>query len=105
MARTFDAGSTVGTTATVLFQSNRNKLGLAGDGEPFRSVNFDVAAASAVALQVNIPAIHGSGNYYTIPVGTSKEFVAIGGGTEPRGDTITIKGNGGTATYSGGITG
>lgn len=95
----------MGTTATVLFQSNRNKGGLSADGEPFRAVNFDVASASAVALQVNIPALHGTGNYYTIPVGTSKEFVAIGGGTEPRGDTINIKGSGGTATFSGGITG
>lgn len=94
----------MGSTATVLFRSDRKSGGLASDGEPFKSVNFDVAAASAVALMVQIPSIHGTVDFYTIPIGTSKEFVAVGGDVKPTGDLITIKGSGGTATYSGGVT-
>lgn len=108
MARTFPTGSTVGTTATVIFESDQhfktNHSSSTNDGRAFKSVNFDVASASAVGLLVNIPWIH-QAEFYPIAAGTSKEFVAVcDHGVMGKGDLITIKGDGGTATYAGGIT-
>jgi hypothetical protein len=89
----------------LIFQSDRNKGGQVADGKPFKSVNFDVSSASAAALMVNIPWIHGPTDYYTIPIGTSKEFVAISDGSwMGMGDQIYVKTSSGIATYSGGIT-
>lgn len=108
MARTFDAGTTASSTASVIFESDdhfkRVRSASSSDGPPFKSVNFDVASASAVALLVNIPFLHGT-SFYPVPVGTSKEFVCVSdAGPQAKGDIISVKGSGGTATYSGGIT-
>lgn len=97
-------GSTVTSTATVLFQSDQNNKGQIADGPPFKAVNFDVASNSAVALLVNIPPLHGAA-YYPIAVGTSKEFIVVGINGGANGHLINVRGSSGTATYSGGITG
>lgn len=107
MARTFAAGSTVGTTATTIFESDAHyrtvKSSSTNDGPACMAVNFDVASASAVPLGVNIPPIHGS-DYYPIAVGASKEFVIVNSDLSANCHVINVKGIGGTATYSGGIT-
>lgn len=107
--RTYATGSTVTSTAIQVFLSEQfAKLngGVANQGAPCKSVDFDVSAASAVALLVNIPWLHGTA-YYPVPVGVSKSFVMVSDGPNhvPQGHVINVKGDGGTATFSGGTTG
>ena len=69
--RTWAAGSTVATaTPTVAFKSTTytQKNGGTSNGESFKAVRFVVDPASASALDVNIPFLHGL-SYITIPVG------------------------------------
>lgn len=107
--RTWDANSTVASgTVTNVFVSEQGKNKYAPNDTPtgpnFKSVTFTVDAASAAGLQVNIPAIHGLTYYYPIPVGVTKQFITVADGSRAAmGDFIRVKGNGGTATFSGGI--
>lgn len=104
MARAYALSSTVTATPVIIFQSNRYAGGVAKDGEPCKAIKFIVDSASAVALMVNIPVLHGT-DYFPIIAGTFEEFVALrdGSGTAGAIDIVNIKGNGGTATYSGGV--
>lgn len=106
--RTWDTTNTVAdATPTVAFRSEQNaiKSGVtSNNGQPFKAVNFTVSSSSAAPLKVNIPWLHGSG-YFTIGVGVSRDFVTITDGPSrtPMGHIITVQGDGGTATFSGGI--
>lgn len=106
--RTWANTSTVASaTPTVAFRSDvQSRIDgiTTNNGAPFKCVRFIVDAASVAPLQVNIPWIH-YGEYFTVPIGATQDFVTVTDGPSrtPKGFIITVQGSGGTATFSGGI--
>lgn len=99
MART--GSSTVSTTETLVFESDRHKGGQVADGPPARMIQVSCSSSSAVSLLARVPSLHGSTSTVTIAAGDTRVFSDINGDSRtPALHALYLTGSGGTATYT-----
>jgi hypothetical protein len=98
MART---GSSTVSTATRVFQSDRNAGGQVADGPPAGAIQVTCVTGSAVSLLVRIPSIHGASATATLAAGESRIFTQVMGPARIPGiHELYLTGSSGTATYT-----